>query len=352
MARPAKKKIAVVLATRNRSALLEKALDSLLEQTLAAKQFEVAVIDNASTDDTRAVFDRIEERFGDLSLSYHYESNLGISFGRNRGLAETKAPLLAFLDDDAVAERGWLEALIKGFKDEASRPLCLGGEIVLDWQEPEPGWLPRGAMGMLGRLSHGQTSRALSFPGEQLYGSNMCFERVFLEEIGGFDTRLGRKGNNLISNDETAVMRRLIAAGGSLVYEPSAVVHHWVPQERARLSWFLRRSYAQGVTDVIERQNRSLDRKASAANAVAEDMVESYEAQGASTSTRRRGRRRRQVWGTPRGVRQRLVRLGRRLRTLVERHNRESAVLVLLCLAHDAGSLRQNLSRRKRRENT
>ncbi len=84
MARPAKKKIAVVLATRNRSALLEKALDSLLEQTLAARQFEVAVIDNASTDDTRAVFDRIEERFGDLSLSYHYESNLGISFGPDR----------------------------------------------------------------------------------------------------------------------------------------------------------------------------------------------------------------------------------------------------------------------------
>ncbi len=342
-------KIAVLVATHNRAVLLEKALDSLLQQTLAPEQFEVIVIDNGSSDGTGAAFDRVQARAGPVGLRYFFEPNLGVSFARNRGLAETRAPLVAFLDDDAFAEPGWLEALAGSFEQETSRPLCAGGEIVLDWEVGQPAWLSRHLLAPLGRLDHGEARRRLEFPGEQLFGSNMAFERAYLAEIGGFDTRLGRKGSNLNSNEETAVLRRLIADGGCLLYEPEAIVRHWVPRERARLTWFLRRFYAQGVSDVKEWEIRNL----------ASDTIERYGAGHAAASAeadsaedslkRRKKRRNRRARGTPRSAGQRLGRLGRRLRTLFKRRDRQSAAVVLFALAHDAGSFRQNVASRLRR---
>ena len=339
-------KIAVVIGTRNRAGLLKRALAGLLEQTLAPELFEVVVVDNGSSDNTRTVFEQVAANAGPVTLRYCFEPNLGISFARNRGLTETEAPMVAYLDDDAFAEPGWLQALVTGFELEPRRPLCVGGEIVLDWEGPQPAWLPEFALGLLGRLDHGAVRRTLKFPKKQLFGSNMAFERAYLAEIGGFDTRLGRKGNNLISNEETALMWRLAAEGGHLLYEPAAVVRHWVPKERARLSWFLRRFYAQGATDVIDAKIRQDTGLAKPKKVATGDEIATGGSLVSEKKEKRRKRRRSSGPEKPRGVLPRAVRLGRRLGSLVKQPSQASAIELLFALAYDAGTASQHARRR------
>jgi glycosyltransferase involved in cell wall biosynthesis len=234
--------LSVVICTHNRSAVLRRALRSLAEQTAAPGTFEVIVVDNASRDDTAEVTAAMEPAVP--GLRYLYEPELGLCRARNSGTDAARAPLVAFLDDDATTEPGWVTAMVGAF--DSPEVAAAGGPIVVEWEQGDrPRWLPRTLDPQYGHLDCGPESVPMVFPVTP-FGSSMVFRREVLFDVGGFSMALSRKGNGLISNDEKEVFRRLADRGLTVRYVPDAVVHHHIPAERSTVRWLSRRRYAQG----------------------------------------------------------------------------------------------------------
>jgi glycosyltransferase involved in cell wall biosynthesis len=99
-------KISALFSTFNRAELLDKALASLLTQTLPREYFEVVVIDDGSSDKTR----EIAEKYSNLlDLRYAYQPNSGLAEGKNHALRLARAPIVVFMDDDDIADGRLLE---------------------------------------------------------------------------------------------------------------------------------------------------------------------------------------------------------------------------------------------------
>jgi glycosyltransferase involved in cell wall biosynthesis len=237
--------IAAIICTHNRDKYLGAAIDSLLAQEF--EDFEILVVDNASTDSTQAV---VESRLSHPRLKYIYEPVLGLSVARNRGAQETTAPLLAYLDDDAVASRQWLGVLVDAYANNEKLAIA-GGKVTLIWPEgvTPPNWISLDLAGALGLYDLGDSIVYIDSPNLTPRGLNYSLRRIFLEQVGGFDTNLGRVGKNLLSNEELYMTELALNKGWQVAYLPEALVAHNVAPERLQPSWFRRRSWWQGVSE-------------------------------------------------------------------------------------------------------
>jgi glycosyltransferase involved in cell wall biosynthesis len=238
-------KICAIICTHNRDGYLGNAIDSLLIQD--CDDYEVLVIDNASTDSTKKV---VESRLSNPLLKYIYEPILGLSAARNRGAKETTAPILAYLDDDAIASSQWLSLLIKAYDNNPKLGIA-GGKVTLLWPENiiPPQWLSPELSGSLGYYDLGEEIVDITQPNLTPRGVNYSLRRSFLEEIGGFDVNLGRKGKNLLSNEELYMTELALQKGWQVAYLPDALVKHNVAPERMERKWFLSRSWWQGISE-------------------------------------------------------------------------------------------------------
>lgn len=244
----AEPRVSVVICTHNRADWLRGAIDSVLGQGVPDAEYELLVVDNRSTDGTRAL---CESYAGHPSFRFVYEPELGLCHARNRGWREARGEHVAYLDDDAVAEPGWLTAIGQAFASEP-RAGVVGGKVEPIWEVPQPHWLSD-------HLAWGLT--IVDWPGgpkvipdvrvEWLVGANMAMPRRVLEDVGGFEPRLDRVGSNMLSGGDVFLQRRIIERGYLCVYEPAMAVRHLVPKARLERDWFARRYYWQGVSDAV-----------------------------------------------------------------------------------------------------
>ncbi|MBP0463164.1 glycosyltransferase [Roseomonas sp. PWR1] len=244
------RRITAAICTYQRYDLLPGAIRSALDQSLPAEAFEVIVIDNSPDADLSA---RKAEAFGaHPNLTWRHEPRPGLSNARNVAAGLAAAPLIAFLDDDARADRGWLAAIADCFDAFGEKVQVVGGRIRPWWGAARPGWLPDSMLGDLTVVDLGDRRRLLE-DGEWVAGANIAFRIAALEAIGGFDTSLGRNGGgaSLLSAEETAVTDRLRARGGLVAYDPDAAVEHWVDPDRLTQAWFRRRAAWQAVSDYL-----------------------------------------------------------------------------------------------------
>jgi len=237
--------ISAVVCTHNRATQLRRALASLAAQTLPADRYEIVVVDNASTDATRDLVTR--ELAGLPQLRYVFEPALGVSRARNAGWRAARAPLVAYLDDDAVAAPDWLARATSAFALLKPAPACLGGPVLPIWEAPRPAWLPDALLPYLTVLELGQGSGPMP-RGKFLYGTNSVFPRERLAEIGGYAPELGPIGRWHRSGEDTFVQKQLRDRGHLLWYEPSLRVQHLIPAARATPRWLLRRLYLEGLS--------------------------------------------------------------------------------------------------------
>lgn len=168
----------------------------------------------------------------------------GLAGARNTGIAAAGGDVLAFLDDDAVAEPGWLGRLVEPYAEPSVAGV--GGRIVPAWQPARPRWWPEEFDWIVGCSYRGlPEDRA---PVRNLIGCNMSFRRAVFERVGPFTEGIGRVGTCPVGCEETELCIRLTQGwpGASIVYEPAAVVHHHVPAGRASWSYFRRRCFAEG----------------------------------------------------------------------------------------------------------
>lgn len=242
--------VAVILCTYNRAKSLHCALASLSAQSPAeAFEWEVVVVDNNSSDDTRQVVEDFCLRFPGR-YRYIFEPHQGKSFALNRGLKETTSDVIAFVDDDVEVAENWLSRLAIVLKDE--RWAGVGGRILPEEGFQPPTWLDTESRHILAPLAifdRGAEAREL---GEPPFGTNMAFRRTVFAKHGGFRTDLGPQPGSEIRGDDTEFGNRLLKGGERLWYEPSAVVYHPVSPQRLRRGYFLTWWHDKGRADVRE----------------------------------------------------------------------------------------------------
>lgn len=242
-----KKKISAIICTHNRSDLLAKAIESLIGQTMDKSHYEIIVVDNASTDQTRELC----EGYRDIdNFRYIYEEEAGLTIARNLGLIEAKGKYVGFLDDDAIASREWLERIVHAFETITPPPASVGGKILPIWEVPKPEWFPDDKTSLLSILDYGERPIIIKYP-RVLFGTNMAFLRDALLDVGGFSTNLGRKKNNLLSGEEVDIFKKFKEKKLPVFYQPDITVSHLIPKERLTEKWLYRRLYWTGRSAVL-----------------------------------------------------------------------------------------------------
>jgi hypothetical protein len=231
----------VVICSYNRREHLLASVDSVLGQTLPADLYEVVVVDNCSTDGTaEAVAVLVEQH---PNVRYIYEARLGLATARNTGWQSAQGTYVAFLDDDARAEAGWLEKAEGLIERNPTNLCCVGGPIHPFYTSPKPDWW----LDSYEIRTRGDVQRQLR-EGESFSGSNMIWLTEILHTYGGFDTSAGMKGTQLGMGEETALFRDVWEGEESPVflYSPDLRVHHWVPPEKMTMRYIVKRAAANG----------------------------------------------------------------------------------------------------------
>jgi glycosyltransferase involved in cell wall biosynthesis len=196
----------VVIATRDRAHRLERALDAVGAQDFAG-EFEVIVVDDASSDGTPGMLEARARAGGDATPRVIRRSSAGgPGAARNEGWRAATAPLIAFTDDDCEPQPGWLSALVDA---AAAAP----GAIVQGVTAPNPAEVER-----LGPFSRTLDVREL---GPWFPAANVAYPRALLERLAGFD-------ESLLRGEDTDLAWRGKEAGADAVLVPDAVVHHAV----------------------------------------------------------------------------------------------------------------------------
>jgi len=244
----------IIVPTFNRASLLPAALKSLVTQDTAFP-FEVIVVDNNSTDGTRACIQVLAAQAPDR-VRYVFERAQGVSAARNAGIAAARGDVVAFIDDDAVAHSGWLAALADAYRTHPDA-WCVGGKIVLQFAETLPPWFSRRSQtltALLSGLDLGDAMVERRYPSE-VWGCNFSLRRDVVDRVGPFDTALGHAGSGRIGGEEVDLCWRIQRAGGCVYYCGRAVVNHVVPVARMTKRFFRRNAYGKG------RMRRLLDWK-------------------------------------------------------------------------------------------
>jgi GT2 family glycosyltransferase len=215
---------------------------------LQESKYEVIVIDNSSDGtarDTVAKFQHVAR-----NLCYVHEAKLGLAAARNQGLRHARGELIAYIDDDAVADPEWLECAIKVCQAQAGTIGALAGRVRPIFETARPAWLTDDLLPFLSMTTLGDAPVELTGK-SGLVGANMIFHTQALRGVGGFSADLGRKGERLISNEELHVQSLLEANGLRSIYHPGVAVSHHAPASRLTKQWFRRRLYWQGRSDAI-----------------------------------------------------------------------------------------------------
>jgi O-antigen/teichoic acid export membrane protein/glycosyltransferase involved in cell wall biosynthesis len=223
--------VSIVIATYNRSALLERTLTSILEQDSSEGSFEVIVVDNNSSDNTYGMVQALQRTAGGR-LRYLTESRQGNAYARNTGVSAALAPVIAFTDDDVCVSPNWVKTICDAFAryDSAS---FIGGRVLPDWNGVPPQWLTRENWAPIAAVDYGEEPVAVNAEHSVcLLTANLAIRRSVLDRIGGFNPSLQRVKEGIGSLEDHDLIARLCRAGEQGVYLPGMCASTHIAEER------------------------------------------------------------------------------------------------------------------------
>ena len=230
----------IIVATRNRAAYLGALLQDLGAQETAGFTYDVMVVDNGSTDETRAVVQRQQRSFP-VPLLNLYEGRPGKPWALNAGMQQARGRFFAFTDDDMQVTPGWLKGLWACFRATGADAII--GRILPRWMNDRPAWLTDDvfwASGAMGCVDYGPKRLNSHEKKNVLWaGGNMAIRREVYERMGGYDLRMTR-------GQDTEYYRRAVEHRFKTVYEPDAVTFHKIPPERTTKQYFQQWSHRTG----------------------------------------------------------------------------------------------------------
>lgn len=242
--------VTVAICTYNRVAMLEDTLASFASQHEGCRApFELLVVDNNSADGTAAAVAAFAGAHPYIPTRCVREPRQGLSHARNRAAHEAVGSIIVFCDDDVYFDTNLVDAYADAFRGDAGLA-AVAGRIDPHFEAPRPAWLTDPLLAPYSITAFGDAPRTLA-GNEQPVGANMAIRREFVLALGGFNTKLGRDGKSLLSNEENLFFSRLRLQGGTFTYLPAARVRHRIPPERLTEQWLVSRYFWQGISDAV-----------------------------------------------------------------------------------------------------
>jgi glucosyl-dolichyl phosphate glucuronosyltransferase len=237
--------LSIVVCTHNRADLARDAITSVLEQDFPKDEYELLIVDNASTDHTREMAREFCDAYP--NVRYILETNIGLSYARNRGWQEAHGEYVGYLDDDAKALSKWL--VVAKEVIYTVRPAVFGGPILPMYHSPKPAWYK----------DEYATVILLSAPGildkEFISGGNSFNRMDVLKALNGFHPSFGMNGERQGYGEETEMQIRLRGEFPNeiLYYHPKLAIRHLVPAHKMEISYILKRRF-QGARAFVRAQ--------------------------------------------------------------------------------------------------
>ena len=241
--------ISYIICTYNRSKYLKKALQAIVAQENNYNDiFEIIIVDNNSTDDTRQVVEEFIRENQQINIVYCIEQKQGLSNARNKGIETAKGTWLVFLDDDAYIDKHYTKNLINFIKDNNNIYKAIGGPIYLDFVGKIPVWYTKYLGSLLGYFKPYTKSRKF---GKNYYprGSNMIFNKILFEKYGIFNPNLGRFGNLLLGSEEKDIFQRIYKAKEPVYYLDNIITYHIVHEFRTTKEFIKKQSIGVGLSE-------------------------------------------------------------------------------------------------------
>ena len=211
--------ITAVIPTYNRCRLLKDAIESIQNQSVASADYEIIVVDNASTDDTKQVVEAANQS-GKKKVEYLYESRQGLHWARHAAAKKAKGEILLYTDDDAVATSDWIKEMISPFEDP--QVAVVGGPIHVRWLT-----LPDQLVSTLkifGHLDLGSEPLFFKWPNSP-HGGNYAVRKEALFKAGGFDPDTSYE-DKLVGDGENGLSRKIYQMKLKIAYSPKALIYH------------------------------------------------------------------------------------------------------------------------------
>ena len=230
--------ITVVICTRERPGALARCLDSLLGQRYPS--FRVLVVDNAPATGATAEVVAGAARRG--PVDYLVEPKAGLSFARNAAVAAAPGEILAWIDDDEYADPNWLAEVARALADHPEADVVSGVIVPAELETRAQLWFEQFGGHSKGRgFTPDVFGPATAHIQSPLYplppfgtGANMTFRPGVIERIGMWDTALGA-GTPAMGSEDTLAFTQVLVTGGTIVYQPTAVTHHYHRRDLAGL---------------------------------------------------------------------------------------------------------------------
>lgn len=244
---PSAIKVTVAIPTYNRADFLRQTLAGIGEQQFPREHFEVLVIDNNSTDHTRAVVEEFAS--GRPAPRYVVEKQQGLDYGRNRAIAEARGEIIVFADDDILVQPDWLAQMaVPLMADHEGKIGAVGGEVIPVFPDGLPDWVREWHAPLAFRPDAGPLP-----PRHSPMGANLAFPKWIFEKLGPFHTALDRAAGNYFSGGDSEMIRRVREAGYEVWFAPAAAVKHQMPASRTTFRYARRHAFDSARSRVIDR---------------------------------------------------------------------------------------------------
>lgn len=242
-------KLSIAICTWNRSDLLRKTLTQMQQLRIEPEfEWELVIVDNNSTDDTKSVIDEFSR---DLPIVSAFEPVQGHSQSRNRAVASATGDYIIWTDNDVLVDTDWLVCYFKAFQKHPDAAF-FGGQIEPEFVSPPPQWLNETwdlCKGVFATRALGNEEVELT-ESRLPYGANYAI-RADIQRKYSYDTSFGRKANSMIGEDEIAVLRQIAKDGFRGVWVPGANVKHLIPADRMHERYVAKYFVGQGQTNAM-----------------------------------------------------------------------------------------------------
>ena len=240
--------LTAIICTYNRAKYIGPLLESIAANDLPKAEYEILLVDNNCTDNTREICETFAEAHPEVSFRYVVETEQGLSAARNKGIREAKGEIIVYIDDDALVDPHYLRDYAEWFSAHPDTMAC-GGPIIPLYETQEPEWMSPYTRALLTAwMDYGDTPREYPkgrFPG----GGNAAYRKSVFEKVGYFNTELGRKGNSLMGAEEKDIFDKMHALGMQIRYLPTPVLHHIIPQKKLEKDFFDRWTLQIGMSE-------------------------------------------------------------------------------------------------------